>query len=207
MKAQFRWMLTYLGTALLGLTLAYSLSARWMGRAVSQTNPLPPTASPVPAGTTAEAGGGQSPVAPVPGAVASPPAGSLEPAVVEPSPPANGEGAALSAEGYVYDPTGRRDPFAPYKAIRIGRTGPLLEPLQMQDLEKLSLIGILWDVNAPRALVKDPDGKLHTLVKNTKLGRNNGYVAVIREGEVVVIETVDEDGKSFKRTKILEFKK
>ena len=111
-------------------------------------------------------------------------------------------------DGYVYDPTGRRDPFRPYRMIRSDRTvGPIIEPLQTYDIDQLSIVGILWEVRAPRALVKDSDGNLHTVVKNTKIGRNNGYVAAIREGEVVVVETLEEDGKSYKRTKVLEFKK
>jgi type IV pilus assembly protein PilP len=43
--------------------------------------------------------------------------------------------------------------------------------------------------------------------KNTKIGRNAGYVAAIREGEVVVVETVDTEGVVTKEVKILELKK
>lgn len=124
-------------------------------------------------------------------------------------------GTALSNEEYVYDPTGRRDPFKPYRAIRtdapvqqrVATPGDTLEPLQRLELETLSIVGILWDVRQPRALVKDANGNLHTLVRNTKVGRNNGYVAAIREGEIVVIETVEEEGRSIKRTKVLELKR
>ena len=121
----------------------------------------------------------------------------------------------MGQEEYVYDPAGRRDPFKPYKVIRTqtvskgpGKPEDLLEPLQRFDIDQLTVLAILWDVKQPRALVRDADGKVHTLVKNTKVGRNNGYVAAIREGEIVVMESFDEEGgKVVKRARTLEFKK
>lgn len=124
-------------------------------------------------------------------------------------------GTAVGSDQYVYDPTGRRDPFRPYRILRVGsdQTGDkggeavLLEPLQTYDIDQLTILGILWDVRQPRALVQDGDGKVHTLVKHTKIGRNNGYVAAIREGEVVVIEAFEDGERIVKKTRVMEFRK
>ncbi len=101
--------------------------------------------------------------------------------------------SAASAEGYIYDPTGRRDPFKPFSPEAEQKpTGesPVIssDPLQMFDLSQYKLIGIVWDVKTPRAMVRDPQGKLFTLKKDVKIGRNNGFVSSIREGAVLVIE-------------------
>lgn len=172
--------------------------------------PPPAAATPPPA---ASAPAAKAPSAPPPTEAASP---APPPPPTETAPPAALSSTALAPEEYVYDPTGRRDPFKPFRAIRTNdgpaskaeNKEPDLEPLQNFDLEQLNVIGILWDVRQPKALVMDSTGKVHTLVKNTKLGRNNGYVAAIREGEVVVVETVDEEGGNrSKRTRTLEFRK
>lgn len=197
---------------------------------------IPPPPSGPPSAT-----GAPQPAAPAPPPAQAPPAAQM-PAAPTPPPPqqqampqpaapqhqgypggyvdpnlgATAVGTAVSNEEYVYDPTGRRDPFKPYRVIRtdtpapsqrVASPGDNLEPLQRLELESLSIVGILWDVRQPRALVKDVNGNLHTLVRNTKVGRNNGYVAAIREGEIVVIETVEEEGRAIKRTKVLELKR
>lgn len=112
-------------------------------------------------------------------------------------------------EDYVYDPTGRRDPFAPHKSFlkevpsnktntstTIGSVESL-DPLIRMDLDKVDVIGIIWEVAAPRAMIVDKGDPNHTvrvIYKRTKIGRNNGYVSAIREGEVVVVESFEEEG-------------
>lgn len=110
-------------------------------------------------------------------------------------------------EPFEYDPQGRKDPFAQpaiEKPLPPGAFhGPVL-PLQKFKLEQLSLIGVIWDVSRPRAMFKDPSGKVHVVGPNAKLGDMNGYVAAIREGEVVVIETREEDGKLFSSARVVK---
>jgi type IV pilus assembly protein PilP len=103
--------------------------------------------------------------------------------------------SSLTTEGYVYDPTGRRDPFKPYTppdAIKKETTtdGTVIssDPLQIYDLAQYKIVGILWDTKTPRAMVKDPTGRVFPLKKETRIGRNNGFVSMIREGAVLVVE-------------------
>ena len=115
-----------------------------------------------------------------------------------------------NAEGYNYDPTGRRDPFKPYgqsqTAQAPGVSEPVAppEPLQLFEVNQLKLVGIIWEVKNPKAMIKDPVGKLHMIRKETKVGRNNGFVAAIREGEVVIVEpTIGENGMPSAITRVL----
>lgn len=93
-------------------------------------------------------------------------------------------------EPFIYDPKGRRDPFGPYvepQEATEGFQGPLL-PLQRFDIQELKLIGIMWNIADPKAMFVDPNSQIHVVGKDERIGRNNGYIAVIREGEVVIVE-------------------
>jgi type IV pilus assembly protein PilP len=109
-----------------------------------------------------------------------------------------------------YEPRGRKDPFAQPvldRPVSQGAShGPLL-PLQRFDLTKLKLIGIIWDVKRPRAMINDPDSKVHIVGPNTKIGTRNGYIAVIREGEIVIVETVEENGRLVSSAQIIKLAK
>ena len=99
-------------------------------------------------------------------------------------------------DAFDYKPRQRRDPFFPPvldQPVPMGaRHGPLVG-LQKFDLSALKLIGIVWDVKRPRAMISDPLGKVHVVGPNAKIGLRNGYIAVIREGEIVVVETMEGD--------------
>lgn len=107
---------------------------------------------------------------------------------------------------YEYDSRGKRDPFQPYFGQTELTPGAEIGPitfLQRFDLKELKLIGIIWDVSRPKAMVADPSGGVHVVEVNAKIGRNNAYVGAIREGEIVVVEPFDDDGKKSYNTKII----
>lgn len=201
-----RWMVSYILVASLGLWLAFAVSIKFMAPAHSQSAPesgaLPPE-------FTKEVEASQVPVPPPP----------PEAAIEAEAPVSDGATASspqpsqfILTDGYVYDPSGKRDPFKPFRTMRPGgadKAKPIetLEPLQRWELERLQVVGILWDVRKPRAMVRDPDGIVYTVVKDSKIGRSEGFVAAIREGEVVVIETRYEDGNVTKEPRVLELKK
>jgi type IV pilus assembly protein PilP len=200
-----RWMLSYIFVALVGLWMAFAVSAKLMMSARAQdpavNAPAPETApgvvpeeSPVAEGVNAEMPNPEIPPPP--------------PAATEEALGANPDNSILQGEGYSYDPTGKRDPFKPVGLKVLGLPKPVtLEPLQRFELDKLQVIGILWDVRSPRAMVRDPEGVMHTVVKNSKIGRSEGFVAAIREGELVVVETLYDEGKAVKQTRVMELKK
>lgn len=159
-------------------------------------------------------------IEPSPSPVSQPPA-SQAPATVDQIPPMETQPLPVvpqfaADEQYTYDSTGRRDPFKPYKAFRPTPTSPTLggaravdpeDPLQRWDLNRFAIVAIMWEVRNPRAMIKDPDGKLYMIGKATKIGRNSGQVVAIREGEVVVVETIENEGVVTKEVKVLELKK
>jgi len=131
--------------------------------------------------------------------------------------------AHLPDQDFIYDPTGLRDPFR--SAFAGGGQGPIVQAtgenagalpflvngkrseggLDSFELESLRLVGILWEVGDPKAMVQSPKGKVFMVHKQTRIGRNNGYVAAVREGEIVVIE-VSNDGKT-PTTRVLSLQK
>lgn len=112
-------------------------------------------------------------------------------------------------EPYIYDPKGRRDPFKAYSEALAGEqgdlSGPLL-PLQQYDLDQLRLVGILWNISNPKAMFTDPKNQVHVVSRDERIGRKNGYVAVIREGEVVVVEAVNVNGDLMYSTRVLKIR-
>lgn len=129
-------------------------------------------------------------------------------------PPTVPSGVDPALEGFVednnYAPQDKRDPFFPFlmlQKIKIvnEKEQEVLEPLQQFALNELKVIGIIWDVGKPKALVVDPKGKSHIISESAKLGKDFGYVAAIREGEVIIIEEqLDTNGKRTYLTKILK---
>ena len=116
-------------------------------------------------------------------------------------------------EDLQYSPADKRDPYLPYFVTlkqKLAQNIPSapLEPLQAYALSELKIVGIIWDVGRPKALVLDPSGKSHIVVENTKLGKDYGYVAAIREGEIIVVEPIqDAEGKKGYQTKVLKLSK
>ena len=97
--------------------------------------------------------------------------------------------AIAAQEGYVYNPIGKRDPFRSFLSFgtRTEETTPRT-PLQKYEIDQYQLVGIIWGVDRPRALVEDPEGIGHVMEIGTYIGRNWGKVTQITAGEVVVTE-------------------
>lgn len=105
---------------------------------------------------------------------------------------AAGEPAKSEEKKYVYDPSGKTDPFKSFiaeqeemaeKQKRKPRT--YLETL---DLSQLELIAIITGPAGNYAMVRDSKGVGHVIVKGTAIGTNGGVVERISEREVVIRE-------------------
>ena len=128
--------------------------------------------------------------------------GSSVPEVTAPAPPAMettssaGNVQAPSplplAEGIVglgYDPSGRRDPFAPIiQELQVGKTDSTLPPLQRVTLTELNLIAIVWGAYGYTAMVQTPEGHGYTVRRGTRIGQNNGVVSAVTERGIIVQE-------------------
>lgn len=100
---------------------------------------------------------------------------------------------------YGYSPVGKRDPFrSPFLRELETHTeeGEVITPLQRFDLDQLKLVGVVWGIPNPVAMVEDPEGNGYVIEKGTLIGKNWGKVARIIPEEVVVTEEYrDWEGK------------
>ena len=113
-------------------------------------------------------------------------------------------------EPYVYDTReGRRNPFRPPLLADGSLPDVVLPgtPLERYELDELKVAAIMWDVKSPRAMIIDPQGEVHMLRKDDRIGRKRGYIAAIREGEVVVVESALFNGENTFSTRIMRIDK
>lgn len=123
--------------------------------------------------------------------------------------------AAITSEKkaeYVYDPTGKRDPFKTYieleKKVIGTRQAAILTPLQMLELTDLRLVGVIVLPKKKVAMVEDPTGKGYNVKEGTLIGKNEGVVIEIRKEEVVVEEKyLDETSKIKTRNSFLKIQR
>ncbi len=112
-------------------------------------------------------------------------------------------------EKYLIEP--KRDLFSKPEIISALKASPLHGPfltLQSYDLKKLKVKGILWNVENPYAIIKTPDNQIKKVGLGDKMGKDNGYVAAIREKEVVVMESYEEaNGSIYTTPRILTLTK
>lgn len=122
-----------------------------------------------------------------------------------------GSGSVAFLEPYIFDMReGRRNPFRAPTIVDSSNLSAVLAPgtpMERYDLDELKLVGIMWDVRSPRAMFVDPQGEVHMLGKDDRIGRKRGYVAAIREGEVVVVESATFEGENTFSTRVLKIEK
>ena len=94
-----------------------------------------------------------------------------------------------AGSGFGYDPSGRRDPFAPVvQQLQPGKMDANLPPLQRVSLTELNLIAIVWGSYGYTAMVQTPEGYGYAVRRGTRLGQNNGVVSAITERGIIVQE-------------------
>jgi len=98
---------------------------------------------------------------------------------------------ASTGRHFVYDPSGKRDPFRNFMWERPDRLrmAELQGPLEQFDLKQLSLVAVVGKTGSARALVEDPAGESYIVAEGSRVGRNEGRVISIEDGVVVVKET------------------
>ena len=107
-------------------------------------------------------------------------------------------------EDYAYVPAGKRDPFLPLETSGASGVMQPTYPLQSFDLDQLKLVGIIWDVRSPKAMLMDPTGKGYIVKSGERIGRNNGRISRIRENELIIVESFEaSDRKVSFQTKVM----
>ena len=100
-----------------------------------------------------------------------------------------------------------RDPFRPpsVQARTGSRSRDNLSPLERFELGQLKVVGIVWDVKEPRAMIEDSAGLGYTILVGTPIGTNEGRVKGIHRDQVVVEEFV-EDVSGRRKTREISMK-
>jgi type IV pilus assembly protein PilP len=143
---------------------------------------------------------------PVPGLIAPMRQDALKPSSVPEIPrtapqtieaPSSGSNAPVPSQlsvpdgviGGGYDPSGRRDPFAPIvQELQPGKMDTTLPPLQRVTLTELNLIAIVWGAYGYTAMVQTPEGHGYTVRRGTRIGQNNGVVSAVTERGIIIQE-------------------
>lgn len=122
--------------------------------------------------------------------VAAPPAAPAKKAAA----PVQAAMTTAKKEEYVYEPSGRRDPFKPFielegkkASVRVSSTASIT-PLETYDLSELRLVGVIILPGKKVAMVEDPAGKGYNVKEGTLIGINEGKVVEVLKDEVVVEE-------------------
>ncbi|HEY7533046.1 MAG TPA: pilus assembly protein PilP [Nitrospiraceae bacterium] len=117
------------------------------------------------------------------------PSAVAPPMVDSPGGMSNGASPVEPVTPRSYDPSGRRDPFAPIvQQFGLGAVDQTLPPLQRVGLTEMNLIAVIWGGYGYTAMVQTPDGNGYTVRRGTRIGPNNGVVSAITEKGIIVQE-------------------
>lgn len=129
----------------------------------------------------------------------------------------NFETLMRSLRDYSYEGADGLDPFQEWEAEQKDEEPKVLTeeeaekrnlaPLERWSLDELTLLGVVWGVDNPKAMIQDPSGKVHIVKKNAKIGLNGGYIAVVREGEIVIVESFETDTEVKYETRVKKIKR
>jgi type IV pilus assembly protein PilP len=86
---------------------------------------------------------------------------------------------------------GRRDPFRPFtlNTRTPNRPRETLSPLERYELGQLRLVGVVWHVKEPSAMIEDSAGLGYVVKVGTPIGPNSGKVTAIKPDQIIVEET------------------
>lgn len=107
---------------------------------------------------------------------------------------------------FLYDPTGKRDPFKVFDFSPDPAEDENKTPLERYDINQLKLTAIIaGGDNYKSATVENAAGKGFVVKKGMKIGLNSGEVVDIEKDKLLILETiVDFTGQ--KKTKTIEMK-
>jgi Tfp pilus assembly protein PilP len=98
-----------------------------------------------------------------------------------------------------------RDPFRPssIQTRTSNRSRDNLSPLERFELGQLKVVGIIWDIKEPRAMIEDATGLGYTILVGTPIGGSEGKVKAINRNEVVVEESFQDFSGKKKTREVL----
>lgn len=121
----------------------------------------------------------------------APAAGQATAAAGKSAPQAAGGDLGAVERDFIYDATGKRDPF---RSFLLDRSSDLAElavrgPLEQFDLTQLSVEAVVWQTGNARALIADPAGETYIVAEGARIGKNEGRIIAIEDNLIRVKET------------------
>lgn len=106
-----------------------------------------------------------------------------------------------SQVAFVYNPAGKRDPFAPFDFAPKPADGAGKSPLEKFSLGQLKLTAVLRGFDQPTAIVEDTAGKGYMVNRGSKIGSAGGEIVDILADKLIILESnVDFTGQKKERT-------
>ncbi len=109
--------------------------------------------------------------------------------------------SSVDSDPFLYEPTGKRDPFQPVDLSKGGSEQDCKEfPLACFDIGQLRYSTYLQFGDDPRGMVEDITGVGHPVRIGTRIGRNDGEIMEILPDKITVVEKlVDVTGQTSTR--------
>lgn len=76
----------------------------------------------------------------------------------------------------------------PQKVTQEARIDDKMEAIRRWPLRDYRLVGVIWDVSNPKAMIIDPTNTMHLLKRNYRIGDKDGIISTISEGSITVIQ-------------------
>ena len=80
------------------------------------------------------------------------------------------------------------DSSKPQQKVEEARIDDQMEAIRRWPLRDYRLIGVIWDVQSPKAMIVDPTGTMHLLKRNYRIGDKDGIISSISEGTITIIQ-------------------
>lgn len=104
-------------------------------------------------------------------------------------------------DSFVYDPSGKRDPFRSFDFSDEKKNLENKPPLERYDYGDLKLSAILLNTGEPKAIIEDGTGKGHTVKVGSVLGLYGGKIVKIETERILILEsTIEFTGESSSKT-------
>jgi type IV pilus assembly protein PilP len=89
---------------------------------------------------------------------------------------------------YVYNPSGKRDPFLHYGFFGQANPEDCDNPITCVSLTKLKLALVIDTGTGKRAMVETPDGRGYTVLVGSKIGAKGGEIVEIQDDKLLILE-------------------
>lgn len=94
----------------------------------------------------------------------------------------------FAAKMKAIEPKAPRDIFKEIKLISGPAVAGTGTPLETYELAQLTLVGVIFNIASPKALVRAPNGEEFVATLNTAIGKRGGRVVAVLSDQIVIEE-------------------